>query len=397
VAKPLKLTDGNGLYIEIRPSGAKLWRYRYRIDGKENVYALGEYPRNKELEGQLGYSTLAEARVERDKARALVKRGIHPAHQKKVEQSRQQAERVNTFRGVASEWLAQHKSNWTEGYCLQIANNLDRHLYPSLGDRPIREIDSAEVLDILRRIEKRGTPTVTMLNKQLVSAIFRYAIATLRANQDPTIALKGAIAAHKVRHHPPLPREELPDLMRKIDMYGGRIETTFAFRLLMQTFLRTGELRQGQWPEIDFESRLWRIPDERMKNRLPHTVPLSTQSINLLENLKEVTGHQRWLFPGYGRDRCISSHTITKALRYMGYEKFSAHGFRSTASTILNEMGFRSDVIERQLSHTDRNSVRSSYNHAQYLPERRKMMQRWSDYLDSVKNNDNVIPINQHN
>ena len=157
VTKPLKLTDGNGLYIEIRPSGAKLWRYRYRIDGKENVYALGEYPRNKELEGQLGYSTLAEARLERDKARALVKRGIHPAHQKKVEQSRQQAERVNTFRGVASEWLAQHKSNWTEGYCLQIANNLDRHLYPTLGDRPMRDIDSAEVLDILRSIEKRGT------------------------------------------------------------------------------------------------------------------------------------------------------------------------------------------------------------------------------------------------
>jgi len=382
--KPQKLTDSNGLYLEIRPSGKKLWRYRYRIDGKENLFALGGYPE----------ITLADARAERDRARLLVKEGVHPSHNRKLQEAAKRADRANTFHEVAAEWLEQNRQRWSSGYATQVENNLGRHVFVRIGERPIREINSAELLSLLRVIEKRGTPSVARLNQQLISAVFRYGIATLRADSDPTYALRGAITAPKVQHYRPVPLEEIPILIEKTKNYGGRIETIFAIRLLLLTFLRGGELRQGQWSEIDFEKRLWRIPADRMKNRVNHTIPLSQQSVALLEELKEITGHQRWLFPGYGRDRCISSHTITKALRYMGYEDFSAHGFRSTASTLLNEMGYRPDVIERQLSHVDQNAVRASYNRAEYLPERKEMMQQWADYLDSLHDG-NVVPIHQ--
>ena len=392
--KPIKLTDGNGLYLEVRPSGTKLWRYRYRIDGKENVYAIGVYPSNRQ-KAEGGFVSLAEARTERDRARALVKKGIHPAHVRATERASSAVARKNTFRAVALEWLEGNRPDWSASYYEQISSNLERHVYPAIGARPIKTITAADVLQIVRTIDRSGAPTMAALNRNWMSSVFRYAIVTLRADNDPTAPIKGAIKVPKTKHHPALPREEIPTLLKKLDDYGGRITTIFAMRLLLLTFVRGGELRQAQWPEIDFENALWRIPAERMKNREPHTVPLARQALALLHELNEVTAHQRWLFPGYGRDRCMNAHTLTSALRYMGYKGgFSAHGFRSTASTIMNEMGYRPDVIERQLAHIDRNSVRASYNRAEYLPERIEMMQQWADYLDSLESGI-VVPLNR--
>jgi integrase len=376
--KPIKLADGGGLYIEVRPTGAKLWRFRYRIAGKENVFAIGDYPG----------ITLAEVRAEHGKARLLVKQGIHPSHSRQTERLSNHAANANTFEGVAKEWISKKSTGWTPYYLRQVERFLESDVFPHVGRLPIRRVTAAHLLEIIRRIEGRGAETVALLVRQWSSAIFRYAVATLRADGDPAAALKGAIHRPKVEHHKPLSRSQIVDFIKALDKYGGYRTTAIALRLMLLTFVRTVELRKAEWSEFDLDNAEWRIPAERMKMREPHIVPLSKQTVSLLRELQTYTGGRAVLFPNYRRpNECMTATTLNRALERMGFNGkdsigFSAHGFRATASTILNEMGYRSDVIERQLAHAERDKVRASYNHAEYMDERKAMMQEWADLLN---------------
>ncbi len=385
--KPYKLTDNAGLHVEVRPSGSKLWRYRYRIAGKENLFALGEYPDLR----------LADARTERDKARKLVKQGIHPAHNRHALKASQITANSNSFEAVALEWIEKNKAKWTPYYLNQVERFLKADVYPYIGGLPIKSVSAAHLLEIVKRIEKRA-PTVALLVRQWCSAVFRYAVATLRADGDPTVALRGAISRPKVQHHKPLAAKDIPGMLTAIDESGAYSATKIALRLLLLTFVRPVELRAAEWPEFDLDRGEWRIPGERMKMREPHIVPLSRQAVALLRELHKLTGGQRWLFPNLRRPKeHMTMTTLNAALARMGYRnKFSAHGFRATASTQLNEMEYRPDVIERQLAHKPRDQVRASYNQAEYLPERRKMVQAWADYIDGLCSGADVTPIKRH-
>jgi len=383
-SKPRKLTDSAGLYLEVRPTGAKLWRYRYRIEGKENVFVIGEYP-------EIG---LSEARSERDNARKLVKEGIHPRNARKAILAAKIHENKNTFQAVAGEWMEQHKPKWTPAYLRQVDKFISINVFPFIGALPVRSVTSAHLLEIIKRVEKRA-PTVAFLIRQWISGIFRYAVATLRADGDPTTALKGAISRPKVEHHKPLETVEIPKLLRKLETYRGYRSTAIALKLLLLTFVRPVELRGAEWSEFDLVACEWRIPAERMKMREPHIVPLSLQAMKLLRELKTINGDNRFLFPNVRRPKAyMSATTLNRAIEYIGFSgKFSAHGFRSTASTVLNEQGYRSDVIERQLAHAPRDKVRASYNQAQYLPERKQMMKDWAKYIDALVAGASVVPI----
>lgn len=379
-AKPVKLTDGGGLYLEVRPSGKKLWRYRYRIVDKENLFAIGEYPE----------ISLAEARGEHDKARALVKQGLHPSHSRQAERLSTHLANANTFEAVANEWITKKAGRWTPYYRRQVENFLGVDVFPYVGKLPIRNVTAAHLLEIIRRIEDRGASTVALLVRQWSSAIFRYAVATLRAETDPAAALRGAIHRPKVKHRKPLTKGQIKDFIAALENYGGYRTTVIALRLILLTFVRTGELRKALWAEFDLENAEWRIPAERMKMREPHIVPLSKQAVTLLRELQTYTGGRGMLFPNYRRPKdCMTPTTLNRALERMGFNGkdsigFSAHGFRATASTLLNEMGYRSDVIERQLAHAERDKVRASPNQAEYMVERKAMMQEWSDLVDQL-------------
>lgn len=388
--KPIKLPDSHGLYLEVRPTGAKLWRYRYRIGGKENVFALGEYP-------ALG---LADARAIRAEARELVKQGIHPSHNRQAVKLAQQAENANTFEAVAREWIARKKPSWAPYYLRQVERFLAADVFPYIGSLPIRNVTAAHLLEIVRRVEDRGAETVALLVRQWASAIYRYAVATLRADNDPAAALKGAIHRPKIEHRKPLSRDQIADFVKALDSYGGYRTTVIALRLMLLTFVRTVELRAARWEEIDFDRAEWRIPAERMKMREPHVVPLSQQSLELLHELHTYTGGRGFLFPNYRNPKThMTATTLNRSLERMGFNGkdsigFSSHGFRATASTILNELGYRPDVIERQLAHAARNKVRAAYNQAEYLEERRTMMQQWADLIDGLENGgEKVTPI----
>ena len=392
-----KLTDSHGLYLEVRPTGAKLWRMRYRIAGKENLFALGSYAEapngETEQEAQVrqngGGFTLSEARIERDRCRRLVKQGIHPAHNRQALKAATIAESANTFEAMALEWIEKNKARWSAYYLRQVERFMKADVYPYIGSLPVRAVTPARMLEIVKRIEKRA-PTVAMLVRQWCSAVFRYAVATLRADGDPTVALKGAITRPRVQHNKPLRRADIPKFLEDLEKHAGYRTTSIALRLLMLTFVRSVELRAAEWKELDLDKAEWRIPAERMKMRDQHIVPLSSQAVALLRELQGLTGGQRWLFPNYRRPKTHMSGTTTnRALERMGYAgKLSSHGFRATASTILNESGFRPDVIERQLAHAPRDKVRAAYNHAEYLAERKEMMQSWADLIDREANND---------
>lgn len=386
--KAFKVSDSEGLYLLVKPNGTKLWRWKYRIAKKENHFAIGVYPR----------VSLAEAREARDAGRKLVKQGVHPAHERQAQQAAQVAENANTFEAVAREWVDKKKLGWTPYYLRQVERFLAADVFPYIGSLPIRNVTAAHLLEIVRRVEGRGAETVAVLLRQWASAIFRYAVATLRGDADPA-ALKGAIHRPKVKHHRPLSRNQIVDFAKALDSYGGYRTTVIALRLMLLTFVRTVELRAAEWDEIDLDRAEWRIPAERMKKREPHLVPLCRQTVELLRELHRFTGGRTFLFPNYRNPKtCMTATTLNRALERMGFNGkdsvgFSAHGFRATASTILNEMGYRPDVIERQLAHAERNKVRASDNQAEYLEERRTMMQQWADYLDNLEAGAEVIPL----
>ncbi len=371
-AAALKLTDGGGLYLEVKPSGSKLWRYRYRIDGKENVFAIGAYPE----------VSLSAARAERDLAREHVRSGRHPSHVRQTEKALQLAENRNTFQVVAGEWIDTRLATRTKTYREQCERAFKADVYPRIGRLPMREITAAQVLDILTRMDKRGATTLALQVRQWISAVFRFGVATLRADADPAAALKGAIQRKPINHSKPMSREVLGRYYQALGSYGGHRVTVIALHLLPMLFTRTVELRCARWEEFDLDEALWVIPAERMKMRRKHLVPLPGQAVELLRELRQITPGEL-LFPGLRNPaQPISATTLNRALEYLGMEGWHCHDFRATASTHLYEMGrWRPEVIELQLGHAERNKTRAAYNHAQYLGERREMMADWAKVL----------------
>jgi integrase len=382
--KPYKIADGGGLYIEIKPTGSKLWRLRYRLAGKENVFAVGDY----RIMG------LAEARAKRDEAKKLVKDGVHPSHYRKLERIKQAHEHANTFEAVAREWLNRNAKHWTAKTAQQRRRTLENDVFPYIGSLPVRQITPAHVLDMVKRIEKRA-PAMAALMNQTIGAICRYAVATLRADTDPTSPLRGSLRPHQTEHYKPLAVSEIPGFLKALEAYPGHFSNKVALHLMLLTLVRTTEVLEAKWAEFDVEKGNWVIPSTRMKMREAHTVPLSTQAVDLLNRLRAVTGKGEYLFPNRSNyHKPASSGVLWKAVASLGYAgRFSPHGIRATGSTILNEMGYRSDVIETQLAHKERNKTRASYNRAEYLAERREMMQQWSDYLDSLKAGATVVAL----
>lgn len=372
--KPVKLTDAHGLYLEIKPNGSKLWRYRYRIAGKENLFAIGEYPA----------VSLTDARRARDEARDLVKQGVHPSHARQAKLAEQHAENDNTFEAVAREWIEKKRGSWTAYYLGQVERGLQADAYPYIGRRPVRTLTAHDFLQIVQRVEKRGAPTVAINLRQWCGAVMRYAVATLRADHDPTAAIRGTVERPQVEHAQPMSREQLKQFVTALKGYGGMRTTQIMMWLLLYTFVRTIEARRGEWSEVDPSRALWVIPGDKMKKGRTHVVPLPRQVLVLLDELKRITGGGRLMFPSSRRpDDMISGTTINRALEYLGVP-FTGHDFRATASTHLHEMGFDSRLIELQLAHAEKSKTKAAYNHAQHLPERAAMLQAWADWIDQL-------------
>jgi integrase len=375
-AKPFKLSDGGGLFLLVQPSGSKWWRYKYRFGGKEKLLALGSYP----------VVNLKEARERHFQARKALDAGNDPS------QVRREAKRIaaikyeNTFELMAREWHQNRIAKWTPDHAARILRRMEADIFPKLGHRPIADITASELLGALRKVEERDALDLAHRLLQTCSQVFSFALVTERASRNPASELRGALQPTVKSNHAHLKADELPDFLAKLNEYDGEPQTKLAIRLLMLTFVRTGELRAAEWTEMDFQKAQWRIPAARMKMKEPHIVPLSKQAMAVLHDLQPLTGHWRFVFPNQQKPSgCMSENTILYALYRMGYHsRATGHGFRSTASTILNEHGFQADVIERQLAHGERDKVRAAYNHAQYLPERQKMMQWWADHLDEL-------------
>ncbi len=362
--KPKKYFDGRGMYLYLQPSGAKYWRLKYRYEGREKTYAMGTYPR----------VSLDEARQKTDEAKQQLIQGIDPSEFKQNQ----------GFEIVAREWFENEKGGWKKRHADVVINSLEQDVFPYLATRNISAIRSPELLTIIRRIEKRGALQVATKVLQRIRSVFRYAIQTGRAKHNPASELIGVIKTKKVEHRKSLPPSELPAFIQAVKNYEGMASTRNAILLMLLTFVRTDELRQATWEEINIDNAVWRISAERTKKERAHIVPLSHQAIKLLQALPSYKKGGGYLFEGRKPGHAISEKTMIHALYRMGYkDKATIHGFRSVASTVLNESGlFSVDIIERQLAHIDGNAVRRAYNHAQYLPERETMMQWWADYLD---------------
>lgn len=375
--KPIKLTDGAGLYLEVTVRGTKLWRYRYRIDGKENVFAVGEYP-------AVG---LADARRLLDDARALVKRGLHPAKHRREQREAAAGARLNTFKAVAEHWLEMRrkKQHRAPAYLDGIESALRRHVYPEIGGTAMRAVKSSQILRVLHRLDEAGHEAMAIKVRGWVSQVFSFAIIKELAESDPTYPLRHAIERPSTEHARPLSPDELTELGLRLSSYRGRYITAQAIRFLLYAFPRQVEMRGARVCQFDLEAGRWDVPAEIMKMRRPHVVPLSRQVVRILRDLiPEDAKPDDLVFPGMRKTDQLSRTTINAALRYMGYapKQLTGHDFRATASTHLNEMGYRSDLIERQMAHVERNQSRAAYNHAEYFEERAQMMQRWSDWVD---------------
>ena len=387
--KAFILTDGDGLFLLVTPSGGKLWRFRYYFDRKRKDIALGTYPE----------IPLAGARQRRDEARRQLANGIDPgAVRKAMKQAKK--EETETFEVIAREWHEKFKQSWTPGHTVTIMSRLERDLFPWIGARPINQIKAPELLTVLRRVESRGALESAHRIRTIAGQVFRYAVATGRAERDPSGDLKGALPQPGEKHHAAItdPKEVAP-LLRAIDDYTGSYVVKSALRLAPLVFVRPGELRHMEWTELDFENAQWNIPDGKMKSKQPHLVPLSKQALDILTELNELTGTSRYVFPsGRSFARPMSNNAINAALRRMGFEKdtMTGHGFRATARTILHEVLNENPlVIEAQLAHKTPTPLGRAYDRTQHISERKRMMQQWADYLDGLKAGAVVIPFKQ--
>jgi integrase len=388
VEKPLKLTDGGGMFLLVQPNGAKYWRLAYRFEGKQKTLALGVYP---------GVS-LADARARRDDARKLLANNADPGAVKQAQKSARAERASNSFEVIAREWFAKYSAQWAENHAGRIIARLERDIFPWIGGKPIADITAPDLLTVLRRIEARGAVETAHRAHQNCGQVFRYAIATGRAERDPTPDLKGALPPVKQTHRAAITDPKaIAELLRAMDDYQGTFVTKCALRLAPLVFVRPGELRKAEWAEIDLDKAEWNIPAERMKMREPHLVPLSAQAVAILRELHPLTGGGRYVFPGARTNgRPMSDNAILAALRRMGFAKdeMSGHGFRAMARTILDEvLQVRPDYIEHQLAHAVRDPNGRAYNRTAHLSERRKMMQQWADYLDKLKAGADVIPL----
>lgn len=406
--KPYKLTDGKGLYLEVKPNGVKAWRYRFEIRHgdtiKESIFAIGDYvvaPSGEtfeEAQARRGGRrfTLAEARDERTKARALVKQGINPAHNRQLERIKREQENATTFEAVAREWLA--LKDWGEITKKRRLDMLARVVFPKIGRLPVKHVSPANILDVLNTAAKKNGLTVAAEAKRTMSGVFELAVSTLRANADPVYPVRNALPANKTQHKRPLTTEEIGQLMRDVETHGGRHETITAFRLMWLTLCRPSEAVEAEWSEFDLDAAIWRIPAERMKKRREHVIPLPNQVVQMLRALHGLTGRHVHLFPHRDdRKKPMVTASFRQMLNVLGWGgKYSPHATRTTGSTRLHELGFSSDWIERQLAHAEPNKVKATYNHAEYLQERRGMMQQWADLLDVyAKGESKVTPIRQ--
>jgi integrase len=385
--KPRKLFDASGLYLLIAPTGGKWWRLKYRFAGKERLLALGTYP-------DVG---LQQARGKRDAARKLVADGIDPGAERKAAKAASMQRESGGFEAVAREWVDKFSARWAPTHATTVIRRLERDVFPWLGASPASEIAAPELLAVLRRVEARGALETAHRIHQVCGQVFRYAVATGRAQRDPSADLRGALPPVREKHHAALTEpKQVGALLRAINGYQGSFVTRCALRLAPLVFVRPGELRKAEWSEFDLDGATWRIPAIRMKMRVEHIVPLSRQAVEVLRELHPLTGAGHYVFPGARTaGRPMSENAVTAALRRMGYgrDEMTGHGFRSTASTLLNELGWSADAIERQLAHAERDAVRSAYNRAEYLDERRRMMQAWADHLGKLATGANVIAI----
>ncbi|EFF9876923.1 tyrosine-type recombinase/integrase, partial [Escherichia coli] len=369
-AKAYTLGDGQGLPLLVEPNGSKSWRFRYRYAGKPKMISLGVYPT----------ITLAEARARRDEARKIVAEGKNPSEVRKEQKLALRIQSENAFEKIAREWHQMKSAKWSAGYASDIIEAFQNDIFPYVGTRPVGEIKPLELLNVLRKIEKRGALEKMRKVRQRCSEVFRYAIATGRAEFNPAADLSSALEVHKSNHFPFLKSDEIPDFLRALDSYAGSRLVQIATKLLMVTGVRTIELRAALWQEFDLDNAIWEIPAERMKMRRPHLVPLSTQVLGFLNELKSMTGNYRYVFPGRNDpNKPMSEASVNQLIKRIGYAgKLTGHGFRHTLSTILHENGFNTAWIEMQLAHVDKNTIRGVYNHAQYIEDRKKMMQWYS-------------------
>ncbi|MDR2013831.1 MAG: integrase arm-type DNA-binding domain-containing protein [Rhodanobacter sp.] len=386
--KPYKLADAGGLYLEVQPGGGKWWRLKYRFTGVEKRLSFGVYPD----------VSLADARARRDESRKLLADGVDPSAARKAAKAAGVELAANSFETVAREWFAKFSQGWAKGHADRIIRRLERDVFPWIGGRPVAALTAPDVLAVLRRIESRGSVETAHRACQNCGQILRYAVATGRVPADVTRDLRGALTPWKPEHFASITEPaKVADLLRAIEAFSGTFPVRCALRLLPLVFTRPGELRAAEWAEFDLDGATWNIPAERMKLRLPHVVPLSTQAVVILRELHPLTGAGRYVFPGArSAKKPLSDMTFNAALRRMGFDKgtITAHGFRAMARTILDEgLGFRPDFIEHQLAHAVRDPNGRAYNRTAHMPERRAMMQAWADYLDGLRTGANVVPI----
>ena len=385
--KPYKLTDGDGLFLLVTPAGGKWWRFKYRFGGKEKLLSFGTYPE----------VSLADAREKRAVSRKQVAAGVDPGEKRKAQKAARAAGCENSFEIVGREWHGKYAKTWSTIHASTIMNRLEKEIFPWLGARPIDEIGAPELLKTLRRMESRGALDTAHRVRNHCSKIFRYAIATGRAERDPAADLQGALPPVKNKHFaaPTDPKDVAP-LLRAIDAYQGSFVVKCAMQLAPILFVRPGELRHAEWSEIDLDTQQWNIPGEKMKMKEPHLVPLPRQAVAILKELQPFTGASQYVFPcGRSFARPMSENAVNAALRRMGFEKseITGHGFRAMARTILDEvLQIRPDFIEHQLAHAVRDPNGRAYNRTAHLAERRKMMQKWANYLDGLKAGAVVVP-----
>lgn len=388
---PRKFSDEKGLYLEVAPSGGKWWRFKYRIEGKEKRLSFGTYP-------EVG---LKEARDRRDEARKLVAAGTDPSEARKaakVAKAARAEASAHNFETVAREWFAVRSSGWAASHADKIIKRLENDVFPWIGPRPVGDISAPDLLTVGRRIEARGALDTAHRALQNCGQIFRYAVATGLAERDPTADLRGALPPRRAGHFASITDpKEVGALLRAIDAFQGTLIVQAALKLGPMLFVRPGELRKAEWSEFYFDKTEWRIPAERMKTRREHIVPLSRQAVAILQDLAPLTGRRQYVFPGRDPLKPMSEAAINAALRRMGYDtktEITGHGFRAMARTLLHEeLGFAPEVIEHQLAHRVPDALGATYNRTKFLPQRKAMMQAWSDYLDRLKAGAEVIPL----
>lgn len=372
-----KSTDGSGLYLLVKPNARKYWRMDYRYNGKSKTLAIGVYPE----------ISLKQARNARDKARNELSQGLDPSIEKQKAKLQQQINMEDNFAAIAAEWLKPRKEVLSKNYFTQLETTLREDINPVIGNLPIRDVTAPQLLLALKRIENRGALEMARKARQCCGQIFRYAIAIGKAERDVAQDLKGALRTQKVKHRAHVKTTELSEFFGKLKVYDGELLTALCLELLVLTTVRTKELRFAPWSEFEFEDQIWRIPAERMKMDRPHIVPLSRQALSVLKRIHNLTGNYTYIAPNSRTpSKAMSENTMLYAMYRMGYHgRATVHGFRATASTILHEHGFNSDIIELQLAHVQGNKVKAAYNHAQHLRERTEMMQWWADHLDTFR------------